>query len=27
VAMPRAYQKLGLKPPANRSESGLFPEE
>jgi len=27
VAMPRAYQKLGLKPPANRAEPELFPEE
>jgi Holliday junction DNA helicase RuvB len=27
VAMPRAYQKLGLKPPGARAEPGLFSEE
>jgi Holliday junction DNA helicase RuvB len=26
VAMPRAYQKLGLKPPARRSDPELFGE-
>ena len=27
VAMPRAYQKLGLKPPAKRAEPELFSED
>jgi Holliday junction resolvasome RuvABC ATP-dependent DNA helicase subunit len=27
VAMPRAYQKLGLKLPANRAEPELFAED
>jgi len=27
VAMPRAYQKLGLKPPAKQADPDLFEEE